>query len=96
MKLLFDDRALTDLEDIYHWIAKDSAVAAKSVIHRVFASVEHLAVFPQMGHIGRDPGTYEWVIPRLPYIAIYEIHRDRDEVVVIAVVHGAEARDEQS
>ena len=93
MKLVFDDRALADLEGIYHWIANDSPAAAKAVVERVFASVEHLAAFPLMGHAGRDDGTYEWVVPRLPYIVIYEIHPDRDEVIVVAIVHGAQDRE---
>jgi hypothetical protein len=32
------------------------------------------------------------VIPGLPYIAVYELHPDRDELVVIAVFHGSEDR----
>ena len=93
MKLVFDDLALADLEGIYNWIAKDNPTAALAVVERLFDSVEHLASFPQMGHAGRDEGTFEWVVPRLPYIVIYEIHADRDEVIVVAVVHGAQERE---
>jgi len=31
MKLVFDDQALADLENVYHWIAQDSPATAKSV-----------------------------------------------------------------
>ena len=93
MKLVFDEQALVDLEGIYNWIAKDNPAAAKAVVERVFASTEHLASFPHMGHAGRDEGTQEWVVPRLPYIVIYEIHADRDEVIAVAVVHGAQERE---
>lgn len=89
MKLIFDDRAIADIEDIFHWIANDNPVAAKAVVERIFGSVEHLAKFPQMGRVGRDDGSFEWVVPRLPYIVVYEIHRDSDEVIVVAVMHGA-------
>ena len=61
MKLVFDEAALADLEGIYNWIAQDNPPAAKAVVERVFASTEHLATFPQMGHTGRDEGTLEWV-----------------------------------
>jgi addiction module RelE/StbE family toxin len=94
VKLVFDDLALADLEGIYNWIAKDNAAVALKVVERLFASVEHLATFPRMGHVGRDKGTFEWVVPRLPYIVVYEIHREREEIIVIAVVHGAQGRDE--
>lgn len=96
MKLVFDEKALVDLEGIYNWIAKDNPAAAKAVVERLFASTEHLATFPQMGHAGRDEGTHEWVVPRLPYIVVYEIHADRGEVIVVAVVHGAQDRGEES
>jgi plasmid stabilization system protein ParE len=93
VKLVFDEKALVDLEGIYNWIAQDNPAAAKAVVERVFESTEHLATFPQMGHAGRDEGTCEWVVPRLPYIVVYEIHAERDEVIVVAVVHGAQDRE---
>jgi toxin ParE1/3/4 len=34
VKLVFDDRALADLEDIYGWIAQDSPATAKMVVDR--------------------------------------------------------------
>jgi plasmid stabilization system protein ParE len=92
VKLIFDEKALVDLEGIYNWIVRDNPTAAKAVAERVFASTEHLATFPHMGHVGRDEGTFEWVVPQLPYIVVYEIHADRDEVIVVAVVHGAQER----
>lgn len=96
MKLVFDEKALVDLEGIYNWIAKDNPTAAMAVVERVFESTEHLAAFPKMGHVGRDEGTFEWAVPRLPYIVIYEIHRERDAIIVVAVVHGVQEREEDS
>ena len=93
MRLVFDEQALVDLENIFNWIAQDNPAAAKAVVERMFASTEHLATFPQMGHAGRDEGTFEWVVPKLPYIVVYEVHPDRAEVIVTAVVHGAQDRD---
>jgi toxin ParE1/3/4 len=92
VKLVFDEPALADLESIYNWIAKDNATTALAVVERLFESVEHLAAFPNMGHIDRDDDTLEWVVPRLPYIVVYEIHAERDEIIVVAVVHGAQDR----
>src|SRR5688572_9138715 len=62
----------------------------KAVVDRVFTSTELLASFPYMGRAGRDEGTREWVVPRLPYIVVYEVHEDTGEVIVIAVFHGAQ------
>ena len=92
MKLVFDDQAIADLEDIFSWIAQDSPAAAKSVTDRLFSSIELLGPFLRLGHIGRDPETFEWVVPRLPYVVVYEIDLQLDQVVITAVFHGAQDR----
>ena len=92
MKLVFDDQALADLENIFNWIAQDSPSNAKSVVDRLFSSAELLISFPLMGHVGRVPGTFEWVGPRLPYIVVYEVDQVAGQVVVTAVFHGAQDR----
>jgi toxin ParE1/3/4 len=93
MKLVFDDQALADLEGIFSWIAQESPAAAKITAERLFSSIELLISFPFMGHAGRNTGTFEWVVPRLPYIVVYEVDRAHERVVVIAVLHGAQDRE---
>jgi toxin ParE1/3/4 len=93
MKLVYDDQALADLEDIFNWIAQDSPAAAKTVVDRLFSSTELLISFRFMGHVGHDPGTFEWVVPRLPYIVVYEVDQARECVIVTAVLHGAQDRE---
>ena len=95
MYLVYDDEALADIEGIFGWIAQDSPAAAKIVIDRLFSSTELLVSFPFMGHIGRDPDTFEWAIPRLPYIVVYEVDRAQERVVVTAVLHGAQDRKDE-
>ena len=70
MRVIIREAAYDDLDRIYGWIAKDRPRAADAVIERILESGEHLARFPYMGHQGRAPGTYEWVIPGLPYILV--------------------------
>jgi toxin ParE1/3/4 len=95
MKLVFDDQALADLKDIFDWIAQDSPATAKIVVERLFSSTELLISFPFMGHAGRDPLTFEWVVPRLPYIVVYEVDQAQERVVVTAVLHGAQDRESE-
>ena len=92
MKLVFDAKALQDLEGIFDWIAEDSPANARGVIERILASVERLGAYPEMARAGRVAGTREWVVPRLPYIVVYEARRDRDELVVTAVFHEKQDR----
>ena len=93
MQLVFDEHAVADLENIYNWIAQDSPATAKTVVDRLFSSTELLISFPFMGHAGHDPDTFEWVVPRLPYVVVYEVDRVRERVVVTAVFHGAQDRE---
>jgi addiction module RelE/StbE family toxin len=93
VKLVFDDRALDDLERIFDWIARDSQAAARSVVDRLLSSAELLQSFPGIGRAGLVPGTFEWVVPRLPYIIVYEIDAAQDRLIVVAVFHGAQSRD---
>ena len=92
MKLVVDDQALADLESIYNWIAQDSPATARSVVDRLFSSVELLISFPFIGHVGHDQDTFEWVVPRLPYIVVYEVDQAQEQVIVTAVFHGAQNR----
>jgi len=93
MELVFDDQAIADLEGIFNWIAQDSPAAARKVTDRLFESIQLLTSFPFMGHVGHNAGTYEWVVPRLPYVVVYQVDQLRHRVVIAAVFHGAQDRD---
>jgi plasmid stabilization system protein ParE len=92
MKVIIREAAYDDLDRIYAWIAKDRPRSADSVIGRILESAERLGRFAYMGHAGRAPGTYEWVVPGLPYIVVYTVSGDADEVAVLAIFHGAQDR----
>jgi plasmid stabilization system protein ParE len=50
--------------------------------------------FPRIGHAGRVPSTFEWVVRGLPYIVVYDINLgDEDEIVILGVFHGAQDRE---
>lgn len=96
MKLVFDDEALEDLQNIHAWIAKDNPRAADELIARIFNKVEKLFALEltYMGRPGLDPGTHELI--EYPYIIVYEVHETRDEIVILAIVHGAQDRTPKS
>ena len=95
MELVFDDQAIIDIEGIFSWIAQDSPATAKIVTERLFGSIELLISFPFIGHVGHDPETLEWVVPRLPYVVVYEVDRAREFVIVTGVFHGAQSREDR-
>jgi len=95
MRVIIRETAYDDLERIFAWIAKDRPRSANAVIERILESAERLGRFPYVGHSGRARGTYEWVIPGLPYILVYQVREDEDLISVDAIFHGAQERDDQ-
>jgi len=92
MRLVLEEDALSDLQDIFNWIAKDNPAAAQRLVNRIFRKLELLLTpgFARMGRLGLDPGTYELI--ERPYIIVYEVREQHDEIVVLAVFHGARNR----
>ena len=79
--------AKDDLIAIASYIATDDPVAALDVMDRIDDAVGRLADHPGSGRPGRISGTRELVIPNLPYIVAYRIHRER--VQILRVLHAA-------
>jgi toxin ParE1/3/4 len=92
MRVIVREAAYDDLDRIFAWIAKDRPRSADAVIERILECADRLGRFPRMGHVGSAPGTFEWVVPGLPYILVYEVHDADDLVAVVAVFHGAQNR----
>jgi toxin ParE1/3/4 len=93
MKVVVREAAYADLERIYRWIGTDRPQNARSVVDRISDAIDRvLATFPHAGHIGKAPGTYEWVVRRLPYIVVYRIDASMDELTVLAIFHAAQDR----
>ncbi len=89
-ELIWSDRALSDLEGIYDYIASGSHVYASYTIQDLFDSSERLKIFP-------DSGRHLPEFPELPYRelvlgnyrTIYRFDNDRDTVIIVTVVHGS-------
>jgi len=94
VKILWSPTAISDLESIRDYIAKDSPQAARKVAVRIREAADRLATFPLSGRTGRVPGTRELVIPGTSYIAAYLIRGD--EVQIAAVLHGRQHWPESS
>ncbi len=92
MRITFEPAARAELEHIYEWIKKDNPRAAYTMVARIKARVGLLMTsgLAYMGRPGLDPGTNELL--EYPYIIVYEVHEQRDEIVVLSIVHGAQDR----
>jgi toxin ParE1/3/4 len=87
MRLVFAAPAERDLDRIVEHIALDNPDAAENVYRAIIGCAERLADFPELGRIGRLPGTRELPVPSLPYLIVYEVAAKT--VTILAVFHGA-------
>jgi len=93
MKVVIDESAAADLDGIFDWISRDNPRAAAELVRRIRARINRLGI-AGLSHVGRPglvKGTRELV--EAPYIIVYAINEAADEVVVLAVLHGARNRE---
>jgi toxin ParE1/3/4 len=92
MRVAFDPAARSELDRVFEWIAKDNPRAALEMIARIEAKVMRLGTpgLANMGRLGLVKGTRELL--EYPYIIVYKVYEERDEIVVISIVHGAQDR----
>lgn len=89
MKVIYRAEALADLESQISYIAANSPRVAARVANSIRHSVSRLEFFPYSGRMGAAGGTYELVVPRLPYIVVYRV---TDAVEIVSVFHAAQDR----
>jgi toxin ParE1/3/4 len=92
MRVTFDPAARSELDRVFEWIAKDNPRAAIEMIARIEAKVMRLGTpgLANMGRQGLVGGTRELL--EYPYIVVYKVYEERDEIVVVSIVHGAQDR----
>jgi len=82
--IAWDDRALTDLEAIGEYIARDNRAAAKRVVEYIVKTAHALQSMPFLG-VEVDADLREFVLTRFPYVLSYEV--TDDEVRILAIFH---------
>lgn len=92
MKVVFDQKAIDDLEAIHDWIFASSPSAAEKIIQQLVSRIENLASFPSRGRPRRRVHERELIVPGLPYVVVYEITEAIDVVLIRAIFHGAQDR----
>lgn len=87
-QVLWTDEAETDLESILTYYFDEAGERVARVVHdRMREQIESLRHFPERCRIGRVAGTKEYVLSRLPYVAVVQI--DGQTVYVLNVIHTA-------
>ncbi|WP_459860209.1 type II toxin-antitoxin system RelE/ParE family toxin [Desulfuromonas carbonis] len=87
MKIEWRPKAERDLDSIVDYIAQDDPRAAVKQVDEVYNQVMALKDFPERGRRGRVQGTFELVILRTSFIAVYRIKGKR--VHVLRIMHSS-------
>ncbi len=87
MKIVWLQRAITDLRASRAYIAQENPDASNRLGRRIAAAVAALADNPAMGRPGRISGTRELVVTGTRYIVPYRVRGST--VQVLRVLHAA-------
>ncbi len=90
MRLRWTPAAADDLESIRDYLALHLPSFTQSTILEIYQAILTLRSTPFRGRAGREEGTRELVLPRLPYIVVYHV-KDND-IEILHIYHGAQHR----
>jgi len=93
MKVVIHEAAAADLDGIFDWISNDNPKAAVEMVRRVRARINRLAI-GGLAHIGRPGSSREHASSsKLPTFIVYRVDEQAEEILVLAVLHGARDRE---
>lgn len=87
MKVFWSVRALRNIEEIYNYVAADKPEAARRLAEKLMLAGDELANHPYLGRVARPGELRELIVGS--YLLVYRV---RDEIEIVAVVHGARRR----
>ena len=90
MRLRWTLAAADDLEAIADYLARHFPSFAANTIREITETIASLRSLPYRGRVGREEGTRELVIARLPYIVVYRVRNEAIEI--LHIYHGAQNR----
>ena len=86
-KLIWSERAITNLQNIESYIAEDSPYQAQGVINELLDYVEELKTFPSMGPVAFELSDMKLrQLTKYSYRIIYSL--EESVITIVAIVHG--------
>jgi toxin ParE1/3/4 len=92
--IVFSQDAASDIERVREFLDINNPDAAKRALRVIFAALERVEEFPDLGRPTEDADIRQIVIPfgAAGYIVRYTILTDSGDVLVLRLWHGREAR----
>ena len=85
MRLQISERFRDALRREFEFLNSNNPAAARTVVERIIKSTRRLKEFPRSGRSWRLEGSWELVVPGVPYVVIYDI--TGDAVVLLTLSH---------
>ena len=90
IEIVWSPLALSHLQEIQTYVARDKPEAAARLATRLVAIVEALSEHPYLGRMGAESGLRELVIGGTPYVVLYRMQSNR--VIINKIGHGAQQK----
>jgi toxin ParE1/3/4 len=89
MHIRWTEPAARDLTQICDYIQEHgNAKTARRVALSIHERIAALSDFPELGRMGRRPGTRELTLSGLPCVAIYRVRQNT--IQILRILHGAQ------
>jgi len=92
VRLLYTDRAITDLTDIGDYLATRSLVGAERVRTAILVTLRTIVDLPYAGRLQTTDAVRKIAVRRYPYPVYYRLNEDAGEIVVLTVQHSSRQR----
>jgi toxin ParE1/3/4 len=90
MRIRWTRAAAEDLEHIKDYLTEHHPQFVQSTVIELYETIRSLKTSPRRGRLGREEGTRELALSRLPYIVAYRIKEQAVEV--LHIFHAAQNR----
>jgi toxin ParE1/3/4 len=87
MNVIWSAAAVRHLQGVVEYLEGESVRRTITIRRRILKTVRQLGQMTYSGRVGRVDGTREAVVPRSPYIVVYEVSAQAVEIV--GIWHGA-------
>ncbi|HLK07190.1 MAG TPA: type II toxin-antitoxin system RelE/ParE family toxin [Candidatus Angelobacter sp.] len=87
MKIRWTQSASDDLKSVHEYLSEHAPSQADMIVDRIFAGIDVLEQYPNLGRQGRLNGTRELVITGTPFIVFYRLRKS--QVEILGVLHAA-------
>lgn len=90
MNIIWLPTARANRTNAIEYIARENPSAALDQLDEIERQSDMLAIYPEIGRVGRLRGTRELVVSRTPFILVYRLRPRLKRVEILRLLHGVQ------